>query len=49
MSKTEEVLLRKLAQQEQDRRWQSEYAEFMSAYNADVELAGLPLGPWRTF
>ena len=49
MSKTEEVFLRKLAQQEQDRRWQAEYAEFMSAYNADVELTGLPLGPWRTF
>ena len=49
MSKTEEVFLRKLAQQEQDRRWQAEYAEFTDFYNADIEAAGLPLGLWRTF
>jgi post-segregation antitoxin (ccd killing protein) len=49
MSKKDEVFLRKLAQQERNRRWQTEYEEFTAAYNADVELAGLPLGPWRTF
>jgi hypothetical protein len=49
MSKKEEVFLRKLAQQEQDRRWQADYAEFTAAYNADTEAGGLPLGSWRTF
>ena len=45
----EELFLRRIAQQEKDRPWQVEYAEFISAYNADVELAGLPVNPWRTF
>jgi post-segregation antitoxin (ccd killing protein) len=49
MSKKEDVFLRKLAQQEQDRRWQAEHAEFTAAYNADIEAAGVPLDPWRTF
>ena len=49
MSKKEEVFLRKLAQQERNRRWQAEYAEFTAAYNADIEAAGVRLDLWRTF
>ncbi|NQW84019.1 MAG: type II toxin-antitoxin system CcdA family antitoxin [Alcaligenaceae bacterium] len=49
MSKKEESFLRKLAQQERNRRWQAEYEEFTTTYNSDVEVAGLPLDPWRTF
>jgi post-segregation antitoxin (ccd killing protein) len=49
MSKKEEVFLRKLVQQERNRRWQAEYAEFTAAYNADIEAAGVPLDSWRTF
>ena len=49
MSKKEDVFSRKLAQQERNRRWQAEYEEFTTAYKADIEAAGLPLDPWRTF
>jgi post-segregation antitoxin (ccd killing protein) len=48
-SNKEEVFLRKRTQQEQDLRWQAEYAEFTAAYNADIEAAGVPLDLWRTF
>ncbi len=32
-----------------ERRWQSENAEFIAAYNAGVENDGLPLDAWRSF
>jgi len=41
--------LRELVQQEQERRWQAENAEFIAAYNAAVEREGLPLDAWRSF
>lgn len=41
--------LRGLVAQEQARRWQTDHAEFISAYNAAVERDGLPLDSWRTF
>ena len=41
--------LRELVTREQERRWQSDNAEFIAAYNAGVESDGLPLDVWRTF
>lgn len=41
--------LRELVKSEQERRWQSENAEFIAAYNADVFREGLPLEAWRSF
>lgn len=41
--------LRGLVAREQERRWQEENAEFISAYNAGVECEGLPLDAWRAF
>jgi len=41
--------LRQLVMQEQERRWRSEHAEFIAAYNATIETEGLPLDQWRTF
>ena len=41
--------LRELVTREQERRWQSDNAEFIAAYNVGVERHGLPLDTWRTF
>ena len=41
--------LRKMVTQEQERRWRSEHADFIVAYNATIEPEGLPLDQWRTF
>lgn len=41
--------LRELVKREQERRWQSENAEFIAAYNAGVAKDGLPLDAWRSF
>jgi antitoxin CcdA len=41
--------LRQMVTQEQERRWRSEHADFIAAYNATIELEGLPLDQWRTF
>jgi antitoxin CcdA len=41
--------LRELVRSEHERRWQSEHAEFIAAYNQTVEQEGLPLEQWRTF
>ncbi len=41
--------LRDLVRIEQKRRWQTDHAEFIAAYNAGVERDGLPLDPWRSF
>ena len=41
--------LRELVTREQERRWQAENAEFITAYNAGVERDGLPLDAWRSF
>lgn len=41
--------LSELVRAEQMRRWQAEYADFMSAYNSTVRDVELPLDAWRTF
>ena len=41
--------LRHMVAQEQERRWRSEHADFIVAYNATIEAEGLPLDQWRTF
>ncbi|UZR28201.1 type II toxin-antitoxin system CcdA family antitoxin [Methylococcus mesophilus] len=41
--------LRDLVRAERERRWQSEQAEFVAAYNRLVEQEGLLLEPWRMF
>ncbi|QXP85921.1 type II toxin-antitoxin system CcdA family antitoxin [Methylococcus sp. Mc7] len=41
--------LRDLVRAERERRWQSEQAEFVAAYNRLVEQEGLPLEQWRMF
>ena len=44
-----DTYLRQMVTQEQERRWRSEHADFIAAYNATIELEGLPLDQWRTF
>ena len=41
--------LRQMVTQEQERRWRSEHADFIAAYNATIEAEGLPLDQWKTF
>ncbi len=41
--------LRQMVTQEQERRWRSDHADFIVAYNATIEAEGLPLDQWRTF
>ncbi len=41
--------LRDVVRREQERRWREEHADFVKAYNAVVEIEGLPLDEWRTF
>ena len=49
ISKACDGFLRELIRQEKERRWNAEYAEFVSAFNAEIENVGLPLDQWRTF
>lgn len=41
--------LAELVRTEQMKRWQTEHADFMVAYNATVQDVDLPLDTWRTF
>ena len=41
--------LREVVQREQARRWREDHAEFITAYNATVEIEGLPLDEWSSF
>lgn len=41
--------LREVVRQEQERRWRAEHADFVAAYNATVEVEGLPLAAHRAF
>lgn len=34
---------------EPERRWASEYADFVAAHNATIAAEGLPLEAWRAF
>ncbi|MDR3482257.1 MAG: type II toxin-antitoxin system CcdA family antitoxin [Burkholderiaceae bacterium] len=49
LSQTCERLLRETIRAEQERRWASEHADFIRAYNQTVEQEGLPLEQWRSF
>ena len=40
--------LREVVRQEQARRWQHEHADFVAAYNATLDVEGLPLAEFRT-
>ncbi|MCF8169479.1 MAG: type II toxin-antitoxin system CcdA family antitoxin [Rhodoferax sp.] len=44
-----DTYLRELVTQEQMRRWRSDHADFVAAYNATIETEGLPLDQWRAF
>ena len=44
-----DAYLRGVVQQELERRWRAEHADFIAAYNSTVESEGLPLDEWRTF
>jgi len=41
--------LREVVLLEQQRRWRTDYADFIRAYNETVEAEGLPLEQWRNF
>ena len=41
--------LRDLVTCEQGRKWREDHADFIAAYNATVEVEGLPLDEWRSF
>ncbi|MDP1593145.1 MAG: type II toxin-antitoxin system CcdA family antitoxin [Gallionella sp.] len=41
--------LRNMVRQEQARRWQTDNAEFIAAYNEGIARDGLPLDAWRSF
>ncbi|MGD0960629.1 MAG: type II toxin-antitoxin system CcdA family antitoxin [Methylomonas sp.] len=49
ISKVCDNYLRELVRSERERRWQSEHAEFIAAYNQTLERQGLPLEEWRMF
>ena len=49
LSQTCEQHLRELIRSERARRWRTEYADFIDAYNATVDADGLPLERWKTF
>lgn len=41
--------LRDMVRQEQARRWQTDNAEFIAAYNEGIARDGLPPDAWRSF
>lgn len=41
--------LRDLVRREQERKWRTDHADFIAAYNATVDAEGLPLDEWRSF
>jgi antitoxin CcdA len=49
LSRACEQHLCELIRRERERRWRTEHAGFMTAYNATVEQSGLPLEHWKTF
>ncbi len=49
ISKVCDGFLREFIRQEKERRWKAEHAQYIAAYNAEVESEGLPLDQWRTF
>jgi antitoxin CcdA len=49
ISKVCDGFLREFIRQEKERRWKADNAEYIAAYNADLESDGLPLDQWRSF
>lgn len=49
ISKSCDAHLRGLVRQERERRWLTDHADFIAAYNQVVEAEGLPLDRYRTF
>lgn len=41
--------LREVVSAQQKRRWREENGDFIAAYNATLEVEGLPLDSWRSF
>jgi len=41
--------LREVVRREQERKWREDHADFIAAYNATIEVEGLPLDEWRSF
>jgi antitoxin CcdA len=49
LSQTCERLLRETIRAEKERRWASEHADFIAAYNQRVQDEGVVLDDWRMF
>lgn len=49
LSRTCEQALRVQIEIEKARKWALEHADFVDAYNQQVEDEGLPLAQWRSF
>lgn len=49
LSQTCDQLLREVIRGEKARRWATEHADFIKAYNRVSEAEGLPLDQWRSF
>jgi antitoxin CcdA len=41
--------LREVVRNEQERKWREDYADFIAAYNATIEVEGLPMDEWKSF
>jgi len=41
--------IREVVRLEQKCKWQKEHADFIAAYNATVDMEGLPLEEWKSF
>lgn len=41
--------LREVVRREQERKWREDHVDFIAAYNATVEVEGLPLDEWKNF
>ena len=44
-----DAYLRQVVQAEQALRWRQEHADFIAAYNRDLDTNALPLDEWRGF
>ena len=41
--------VREVVRREQERKWRADHADFIAAYNAVIEVEGLPLDEWKSF
>ena len=44
-----DAYLREVVRREQERRFRNEYADYIAAYNQNLEKEGLALEQWRSF